>query len=56
MWPLYTGSTVYTSKTITNNNLDKKQRKRKIIWFNPPYSINVKIIPLMEKQTSVRCF
>ena len=33
---------VYTPKTTTNNILDKKQRKRKIIWFNPPYSINVK--------------
>ena len=33
---------VGTLKTTTNNNFDKKQRKCKIIWFNPPYSVNVK--------------
>ena len=33
---------VYAPKTTTNNILDKKERKPKIIWFNPPYSINVK--------------
>ena len=33
---------VYTPKTITNNILERKQRKRKIIWFNPPYFVNVK--------------
>ena len=33
---------VYTPKTTTNNILDKKQRKRKNIWFDPPYSVNVK--------------
>ena len=33
---------VNTPKTTTSNILDKKQRKRKIIWFNPPYSVNVK--------------
>ena len=26
----------------TNNTNQKKKRKRKIIWFNPPYSMNVK--------------
>ena len=33
---------VYRPKTTTSNILDKKQRKRKIIWFNPPYLVNVK--------------
>ena len=33
---------VYTSKTTTSNILDKKQRKRMIILFNPPYFVNVK--------------
>ena len=33
---------VYRPKTTTNNVFDKKQRKRKIIWFNPPYFVNVK--------------
>ena len=33
---------VYTSKTTTNNILDKKQRKCKIIWFNRFYLVNVK--------------
>ena len=46
---------VYTPKTITNNILDKKRRKRKIIWFNPPYWVNVKtnigkiILSLLKK-------
>ena len=31
-----------TPKTTTNINLDEKQRKCKIIWFNPPYLVNVK--------------
>ena len=34
---------VYTPKTTTTNILDKKQTNRKIIWFNPLYSINIKI-------------
>ena len=25
-----------------DNTEEKKQRKRKIIWFNPPYSINIR--------------
>ena len=29
------------SKSINNKNEETKQRKRKIIWFNPPYSKNV---------------
>ena len=33
---------VYTPKTTTSNILDKKQRKRNITWFNPPYSVNLK--------------
>ena len=33
---------VYTPKTTISNILDKKQRKRKFIWFSPPYSLNVK--------------
>ena len=28
-------------KSINNKNQRTKQRKRKIIWFNPPYSKNV---------------
>ena len=28
-------------KSINNKNKDTKRRKRKIIWFNPPYSKNV---------------
>ena len=32
----------YTPKTTTSNILDKKQGKRNIICFNPPYSANVK--------------
>ena len=32
---------VYTPKTTTNNILDNKQRKRKIIYFNPAYSVIV---------------
>ena len=32
---------VYTPKITTSNILDKKQRKRKIICLNPPYSVNV---------------
>ena len=31
----------YTPVTESNNSERKKTRKRKIIWFNPPYSINV---------------
>ena len=26
-----------------NDKNDNKQRKRKIIWYNPPYSANIKI-------------
>ena len=28
--------------TNTSDNTSKKQRKRKIIWFNPPFSLSVK--------------
>ena len=28
-------------KSINNKNEETNQRKRKIIWFNPPYSKNV---------------
>ena len=28
-------------KSLNNKNKDTKRRKRKIIWFNPPYSENV---------------
>ena len=28
--------------TISNEQNEKKKRKRKIIWFNPPYSSTVK--------------
>ena len=34
---------VYNKEKITLNEQDgKKKRKRKIIWFNPPYSSTVK--------------
>ena len=32
---------IYTPVIESNNSERKKTRKRKIIWFNPPYSINV---------------
>ena len=32
---------IYTPVIEGNNSERKKTRKRKIIWFNPPYSINV---------------
>ena len=28
-------------KSINNKNKDTKQRRRKIIWFHPPYSKNI---------------
>ena len=33
---------VFIPKTNTSDNISKKQRKRKIIWFNPPFSLSVK--------------
>ena len=33
---------VFTPKNSTNNIIDRKRRKRKAIWFNPPCSVNVK--------------
>ena len=32
---------LYTPKATSSSNLDKKQRKHKIIRFNPPYLVNV---------------
>ena len=32
---------IYTPVTESNNSAWKKSRKRKIIWFNPPHSMNV---------------
>ena len=32
-------------KPINNKNEEAKRHKRKIIWFNSPYSKNVKKIP-----------
>ena len=32
----------YTSAQRDNGKNDNKQRKRKIIWYNPFYSVNVK--------------
>ena len=33
---------VFTPKTNASDNTNRKQRKRKIIWFNPLFSLNVK--------------
>ena len=38
----------YIPSNLQNKKSQTKNRKRKIIWFNSPYSMNVK--------TSVRCF
>ena len=39
----YREKLVYTSSTPNNTNTQrKKARRRKIIWYNPPFSINVK--------------
>ena len=32
---------IYTLVIESNNSERNKTRKRKIIWFNPPYSMNV---------------
>ena len=32
----------YTSAQSNNDKNDNKQRKCKIIWYNPPYSANIK--------------
>ena len=32
---------IYTPVTESNNSERKKTRKRKMIWFNPPYYMNV---------------
>ena len=32
---------IYTPVIESNNSERKKIRERKIIWFNPPYSMNV---------------
>ena len=32
---------IYTPVIENNNSERNKTRKRKIIWFNPPYSMNV---------------
>ena len=45
-------------KSINNKNKDTKPRKRKIIWFNPPYSKNVSTKVGNHKsnnQSSKRC-
>ena len=43
---------VYTPKATTSVIIDKKQGKRKIIWFNSPYSVNVKTnISKFSKET-----
>ena len=33
---------IYTSAQSNNDKNDDKQRKREIIWYNPPYSANIK--------------
>ena len=32
---------IYSTKTAGCDTLEKKKRKRKVIWFNPPFSLNV---------------
>ena len=32
----------YSTKTADCDTSEKKKRKRKVIWFNPPFSLNVK--------------
>ena len=34
---------IYTPVIENNNPERSKTRKRKIIWFNPPYSMNIEI-------------
>ena len=34
----------YTSAQSKNDKNDNKQRKHKVIWYNPPYSANIKTI------------
>ena len=36
---------LYQENVINNidDNQEKKKRKRNIIWYNPPYSVNVKM-------------
>ena len=34
---------IYTTVIQSNNSERKNIRKRNIIWFNPPYSMNVEI-------------
>ena len=40
----FTSDLVYTLKQVDhkNNNEGNKKRRRKIIWFNPPFSRSVK--------------
>ena len=38
----YDGYMQYTSKLQDNNAKAKRKRSRKVIWYNPPYSKNVK--------------
>ena len=54
----------YTSAQNKNDKNGNKQRKRKIIWYNPPYSANIKIkigktfLKLIKKAlpaNSIRC-
>ena len=33
---------IYSTKTADCDTSEKKKRKRKVIWFNPPFSLNVK--------------
>ena len=38
----YKNKIVYSKEQNTENDKKKRNRTRKIIWFNPPYSLNVK--------------
>ena len=33
---------IYSTKAADCDTSEKKKRKRKVIWFNPPFSLNVK--------------
>ena len=38
----FKGKLSYTSTQSNNDENDNKQQKRKVIWYNPTYSANIK--------------
>ena len=40
---------LFIPKTNTSDSIRKKQRKRKIIWFNPLFSLSVRILKLLKQ-------